>query len=38
MDNTNLNQSGIYTITSPSGKRYVGQAKHIAQRWRQHQR
>uniref|UniRef100_A0AAU7J8D3 GIY-YIG nuclease n=1 Tax=Xanthomonas phage MK21 TaxID=3148942 RepID=A0AAU7J8D3_9CAUD len=35
---TNLNQSGIYAITSPSGKRYVGSAVNIRRRWREHKR
>uniref|UniRef100_A0AAU7J830 Homing endonuclease n=1 Tax=Xanthomonas phage MK21 TaxID=3148942 RepID=A0AAU7J830_9CAUD len=36
MDNIDLNQSGIYAITSPSGKRYVGSAVNIRKRWWQH--
>ncbi|BAM29094.1 hypothetical protein G176_gp22 [Xanthomonas phage CP1] len=36
MDNINLNQSGIYSITSPSGKRYVGSAVNIRKRWKEH--
>lgn len=31
-----LNISGIYKITSPSGKFYIGSSQHIANRWRQH--
>jgi group I intron endonuclease len=29
-------RSGIYTITSPSGKQYVGSAVHFKQRWKVH--
>lgn len=29
---------GIYTITSPSGKQYVGSAKSFKRRWRDHRR
>lgn len=29
---------GIYCITSPSGKRYIGQATSIKTRWREHRR
>lgn len=29
-------KSGIYTITSPSGKKYIGQAVNIRNRWSQH--
>uniref|UniRef100_A0AAU7J7X6 Homing endonuclease n=1 Tax=Xanthomonas phage MK21 TaxID=3148942 RepID=A0AAU7J7X6_9CAUD len=36
MDTTNLNQSGIYAITSPSGKMYIGSAVNIRQRWYLH--
>lgn len=36
MDNINLNQSGIYAITSPSGKRYVGQTLDFSRRWKRH--
>lgn len=36
METINLNQSGIYAIVSPSGKRYVGQAVNIAKRWKEH--
>lgn len=32
----NLNQSGIYTITSPSGKQYVGSAANFRRRWKKH--
>lgn len=28
--------SGVYTITSPSGKQYVGSAVHFEKRWRMH--
>ncbi|MBD4918905.1 GIY-YIG nuclease family protein, partial [Xanthomonas citri pv. citri] len=38
MDNINLNQSGIYAITSPSGKRYVGSAVNIRKRWQAHRK
>lgn len=31
-------KSGIYTITSPSGKQYVGSSQHIPRRWRKHLR
>jgi group I intron endonuclease len=31
-----LNVSGIYRITSPSGKFYIGSSLNIAARWRQH--
>ncbi|BAM29102.1 homing endonuclease [Xanthomonas phage CP1] len=33
---TNLNQSGIYAVTSPSGKRYIGSAVNIGKRWSKH--
>lgn len=36
MENIDLNQSGIYSITSPSGKRYVGSAVNIRRRWHTH--
>lgn len=32
----NLKQSGIYTITSPSGKQYVGSAVNFQRRWKKH--
>lgn len=36
MDTINLNQSGIYAITSPSGKRYIGSAVSLRKRWNLH--
>ncbi len=33
-----LHQSGIYTITAPSGKQYVGSAARFSTRWRLHRR
>jgi group I intron endonuclease len=30
--------SGIYSITAPSGKRYIGSAKNFAHRWGRHRR
>lgn len=36
MTGVDLNQSGIYSITSPSGKRYIGSAVNIKHRWGQH--
>lgn len=36
MTEVGLNQSGIYAITSPSGKRYIGSAVNIRRRWREH--
>lgn len=38
MDTINLNQPGIYAITSPSGKLYVGSAANIQRRWAAHKR
>lgn len=32
----NLNQSGIYAIESPSGKRYIGSAVNLRRRWNGH--
>jgi group I intron endonuclease len=32
----NANASGIYSITSPSGKKYIGSAKNIRSRWSTH--
>ncbi|BAM29077.1 hypothetical protein G176_gp05 [Xanthomonas phage CP1] len=36
MNYIDLNQSGIYSITSPSGKRYVGSAVNLRKRWAVH--
>ncbi len=37
MKRSELTQSGIYEIRSPSGKYYVGSAVNIGKRWREHQ-